>query len=61
MLGDIEHATQQGAMEMLERIQSCLRTTRYEKGNLVSDQGGDIGIMKEIDRIVLEGIRYWTK
>jgi HJR/Mrr/RecB family endonuclease len=48
-------------IETLERIRASLRASRYENGKLVSDQGGDIVVMNEVDRIVLEAIRYWTK
>jgi hypothetical protein len=42
----------EGATEMVERIRATLRATRIGKdGKLISDQGGDIGVMNEVEHL----------
>jgi hypothetical protein len=48
-----------GGVEMLDRIRGFLKATRYEHGKLVSDQGGDIEIMHEVERLCKQAITSW--
>lgn len=49
----------EGNQEMLNRIIGSLQATRYENGKLVSDQGGDISIMNEVERLCKQAITSW--
>lgn len=50
-----------GNDEMLNRIIGSLEATHYRDGELKSYQGGDIYVMKEVERLCKEAIEYWTK
>jgi hypothetical protein len=50
-----------GQYDYLSAIRSSLADTHYKNGKLVSDHGGDIEVMKQLERIISEAIIYWTR
>lgn len=43
--------------EMLERIVASLKASYSQDGNLISSEGGDIEVMRQVDRICKNA--YW--